>query len=45
MVGDIWYSPPRKVRDQQREIEDIKWLVRLAEACDGDGIEAGREVV
>ena len=22
MVGDIWYSPPRKVREQQREIEE-----------------------
>lgn len=21
MVGDIWYSPPRRVREQQREIE------------------------
>ena len=22
MVGDIWYSPSRKVREQQREIEE-----------------------
>lgn len=22
MVGDIWYSPPRRVREQQREIEE-----------------------